>query len=113
MSTLFKHYRSGDVFGIRYVFERAGDGLPRHAHRCEEAHNIVVLHGTVVVNIDGEAYPKTLVAGDIFDFAWARPHDVVACTPGAIILNVFLHGRPADYADLPASESEGSYDIRK
>lgn len=108
--TKYEHYLSGDVFGIRYVFETVDDGLPRHTHDAIMAHNVIVMSGEVKVLFDDET--KYLRAGDIYDFDNTRPHAIRAVTPGACIFNAFVHGQPVEYKSLPPHEFKGEFNVR-
>lgn len=108
--TKFEHYLSGNIFGIKYVFENADDGLPRHKHDSVTAHNVVVMRGKVNVLFYG--YTETLEEGDIYDFDGSIPHAIRAVTPDACILNVFLNGQPEEYKKLPSEELKGEFDVR-
>lgn len=94
---------------MRYVFEKAGDGLPKHSHEADTAHNVVVLFGSVSVNVEGEA-SKIVSQGHVCDFDWSKPHYIVALEPGTLILNLLLSGMPEAYKD-PDVELTGVYDV--
>lgn len=103
--TRFEHYQSGKLYGIRYWFDKDGDGIPEHAHDPVLAHNIIVLKGTVLFEA-GLNHRVTLHAGEVFDFDWSRRHKITAITP-ASVLHVFLHGQPEGYDRLPPEELRG------
>ena len=109
--TRFEHYLSGKVFGIKYIFDTLQDGLPRHTHDASTAHNVCVLHGSVVVAFNDHVV--YLSAGEIFDFDGSQWHSITATEPRTSILNVFLNGQPEEYKVLPASELKGEFDVRK
>jgi quercetin dioxygenase-like cupin family protein len=108
--THFEHYLSGTVFGIKYVFDSVDDGLPRHTHAADTAHNVVVMRGEVKVLFDDQT--KYLQAGDIYDFDGTRWHAIRAVTPGACIFNAFLNGQPVEYKMLPPHELKGEFNVR-
>lgn len=101
----FKYYNSGQVYGILYTFESAGETLPEHAHDASTAHNIIVLEGQLNL-VFGDDDFRTINAGEIVDFDWSRRHRIISSTP-SIILNLFLYGMPEGYDTLPAHELEG------
>lgn len=109
MSTHFKPYRSGQVYGTLYTFDAVGDGLPEHHHADIELHNIVVLQGAVDF-IQGWAVSR-LVQGDVFDFDGTRKHLVIAREPGTRLLNLFLNGRPAAYDAIDPAEFTGQIEV--
>lgn len=110
MATVQSPYQSGDLFGFRYLFEKAGDGLRRHEHTAETAHNVIVLFGSVSLNVKGQS-SRILLQGNVHDFEWTREHDIVALEPNTLVLNLLLFGMPESYRDLPASELNSVFDI--
>lgn len=92
------------------MFEKAGDGLPKHAHAEATAHNIMVLFGSVAVNVAGES-SKIVEQGTVLDFDWAKEHYVIALEPNTVILNLLLHGTSEDYRDVSTGDLTGVYDI--
>lgn len=104
---LFNHYHSGQVFGIRYRFTKLGESIPTHKHVDETLHNIVVLEGTIgFVTAHGI---RQLHAPAIFDFDGTIPHELRSLSDRVEILNVFLNGIPAGYAELPEDQKHGVF----
>jgi Cupin domain len=101
----FNWYSSGDIFAVRYRFEQ-GDELPRHAHDDANEHNVTVLAGTVLLKLEDREIIGH--AGDILDFDGSKQHSILCLSPYASTLNIWLHGMPAGYETLPASEHEGT-----
>lgn len=100
----YKHYHSGQLFGIRYQFEK-GDVLPAHSHEPELFHNIIVLKGRC--RFVGEmSLSWELKAGDVFDFHGELKHSIEALETSEL-LHLFLNGEPESYKKLPASERQG------
>ena len=99
----FKHYRSGDLYGIHYRIP-AGESLPEHAHDRSTEHNIVVLKGYVRLLVGDKT--AHLFQGDFHDFDGTRRHLITAVNDSEV-LNLFLHGMPAGYDKLPSHEREG------
>lgn len=103
----YKHYRSGNICGVRYDLER-GDRIPMHSHEPELSHNVIVLSGMVeVLFATGLLVSMPLVVGSIYDFDNSKRHEIFASQGSASILNLFLNGMPAIYRDLPESELSG------
>jgi hypothetical protein len=101
----YDHYASGQLYGIRYEFKN-GEKLWPHAHvgeSADQAHNIVVLRGTVL--FDG-VEQKTLVAGDIYDFDGTKPHSITALQD-SVTLHLMLRGRPAEFAGYTEQQKHG------
>lgn len=107
--THFQHYLSGKVFGIKYIFDLAGDGLPYHTHEADTVHNVLVMRGMVKVVFDGETI--YLREGDVYDFDGSLNHGIIAMEPDSCILNLFLNGQPEEYKTLPESELFGEFKI--
>lgn len=103
--THFKHYRSGKIYGVRYDFDEPGDGIPHHDHGTDLAHNIVVMKGSIILDIAGDRVK--LEAGDIYDFDWTKRHAESALESRTSVLHIFLNGRPRDYETLPPSALAG------
>jgi quercetin dioxygenase-like cupin family protein len=102
----YRYYRSGQVCGILYTFEHAGEALPEHSHDdVSTAHNIIALEGQVNLVFGADDF-RTINAGEIVDFDGTRRHRIIAST-AAVILNLFLSGTPEGYDRLPPSELEG------
>ncbi len=97
-------YRSGRIFGYRYVFESAGDGIPMHEHTEQTVHNIIVVRGSVAVYGPRKVWSVTLHAGDVYDLS--RPmeaHEVRALEPGTITLHLSRNGPTAYEEETPDS----------
>ena len=105
----FRWYRSGDLFGVRYEMER-GDALPEHLHDRASEHNVIVLAGSVALEQPGAR--DVGFTGDVLDFDGSKLHTIRCLSQSATILNVFLHGMPQGYAELPASEHQGTLPCR-
>lgn len=107
--THFEHYLSGNVFGIKYTFDAADDGLPWHTHDVTKSHNVCVLSGQVDVLFEDQIVH--LRTGDVYDFDGERRHSIIAVTPSCI-LNLFLNGQPVEYKNLSPHELKGAFDVR-
>jgi hypothetical protein len=93
----FLTYRSGDLHGVQYHFEKAGDKIPEHDHtRVGDFHNIVCLLGSV--RVTSPELDSVVAAGEVLDFNGALPHTITALEPSKII-NFYLHGRPVTFID--------------
>lgn len=99
----YSHYRSGKIFGMRYVFE-SGNALPVHAHKPEELHNVIVLKGRC--RFSSVEQSRTLEAGEVFDFDGSIEHLIVALEP-CELLSLFLNGEPENYKNLSESDRSG------
>ena len=106
MTTHIELFMDGDVEGLLYAFDRAGEGLGMHDHQEADAHEITVLKGKVVVYGD---LPTTVIPTDMtFRFDWSRQHEVVAIEDGTVIFNRFVNGIPAMYRNIPPDKRRGS-----
>jgi len=101
----FDHYKSGDLYGIRYHFERVGERLNWHLHDRATAHNMVVMRGSVKFQTNEET--KVVEAGEIFDFNWYQEHSIVSLDPDTVIFNILLYGEPEEYRRMPEAEKHG------
>jgi hypothetical protein len=103
--TRFEHYKSGQVYGIRYRFDGRGDGIPKHSHCAALAHNIVVTRGSLLLITDDGAH---VCAPGVHDFDWSKPHEISALEDNTEAIHFFLHGQPEGYDTLPESELRGT-----
>ena len=87
----------GDIKGIIYDFEKAGDILPKHVHTKENVHITIVARGKIKAyshDWEIEATP-----GQILDFRIGEPHEIVALEDNTRIFNIlkYVGGEPNDY----------------
>lgn len=102
----YDHYQSGSLYGVRYGFNQ-GERLWPHQHvdeTADQAHNIVVLRGSV--RFEG-ASEQILRAGDIHDFDGSLPHAIVALEPNTVTLHFMLHGKPASFEAYTDDQKHG------
>jgi hypothetical protein len=99
MSVRQRWYWQDPLFGMRYSFPKAGEGLRRHSHLPELQHNVIVLRGAVSIN--GNVFS----AGEITELG-AEEHDVTAVEDYTETLHMFYNGIPSGYAELPESEHD-------
>ena len=70
------------------------------------AHNIIVLKGSVELRIEGQ--PALIIpTGSVFDFEWAKRHEVLAHESDTMVLHLMLNGMPLNYDLLPPGEKQG------
>lgn len=103
----YDHYESGVLYGVRYGFNQ-GERLWPHQHTGEtadQAHNIVVLRGSV--RFEGQPENRVLCAGDIHDFDGAQLHSIIALEPNTVTLHMMLHGKPAAFNSYTADMLHG------
>jgi len=110
MTSTFKHYKPGNIFGIYYTFNK-GQGLRMHLHSDDMFHNVIVLKGKVAVYGYEGLGLKVVESGTVFDFDSSQPHEVCALTDNTIILNLYISGTPDEYANMPIEQQSGSMDI--
>jgi hypothetical protein len=100
MSTIQNQFRDGDVFGFRYVFEQAGDGVRTRAPYREAAHSILVVSGSVSIDAEGEA-SRTVLQGHACDFDGSQEHYITALEPNTMALNLMIFDQPESYKRVP------------
>jgi hypothetical protein len=83
---------------LRYTFDTAGEGFPRHVHTAALAHAIRVESGSVNVVFDDRTVTLTAADGE-YVFDNTQPHALWSREP-AVIVNRFINGRPAEYNGL-------------
>lgn len=87
----------GDIRGVIYDFEFAGDVLDKHVHSESDVHITIVTNGRVSAyshDWDIEAGP-----GQIIDFRAGEPHEIKALEDNTRIINIIkkLGGEPSEY----------------
>lgn len=104
-------YEFGTVCGLRYLFDKRGEGLEFHSHPVSQEHNVIILKGTLRVRGMGDdgvaSVPITVDAPAIIDIL-PDVHELVALEDGTEILNIYKYGRPPEYDNLPESEKSAS-----
>lgn len=107
MSVRFRH-EPGPPYGIVYLFERRGEGLPMHDHTLipELEHDVLCLSGRVIV-YGPKLAPCVLRGGEHFKLESSALHEIVALEDTSAVLNVFKRGMPTGYDRLPPQELEG------
>lgn len=77
----------GDLRGVILTFEVSGDTLPMHAHGEGDVHITVVARGRF--RLHGPTIGDQEVAeGAVIDFGAGHPHEFIALTDNARLVNV-------------------------
>lgn len=76
----------GDLQGMIYDFEYAGDVLPKHMHTEMDNHITIVCRGKVKAYAD--AWEREATAGQILDFHVGEPHEIQALEDNTRIINI-------------------------
>jgi len=87
----------GDLRGIIYDFEKAGDILDKHVHTKQDVHITIVARGKIkAYSHDWEIIAE---AGKLVDFRIGEPHEIMALEDNTRIFNILKHvgGEPNDY----------------
>lgn len=83
---LTKPLITGDINGMIYDFELAGDILPKHIHDETNVHITIVCTGKVkAYSHDWEIEAKP---GQIIDFRVGEPHEIMALENNTRIINI-------------------------
>lgn len=107
-------YEFGTVFGIRYLFDRVGEGLAKHKHPTSQEHNVIILRGSIQVSGWSEEFPEALPfrlrvnAPAIVEIP--ETHELTALEAGTEILNLNKYGKPPEYDNLPEAEKDVVYE---
>jgi len=76
----------GDIKGLIFDFELAGDVLPKHNHDEESAHVTIVTRGKIkAYSHDWEIEAD---AGSVVDFRAGEPHEIMAVEDNTRIINI-------------------------
>lgn len=94
---LAKELKIGDINGMIYDFEYAGDILPKHVHDESNVHITIVAKGKLKAY--SHDWEKEAVAGQIIDFRVGEPHELMALEDNTRIINIIKNhgGTPNDY----------------
>ena len=76
----------GDIKGIMYDFEKAGDVLPKHNHTENDVHITIVARGKLKAY--SHDWEKEATAGQILDFRPNEPHELMALEDNTRIFNI-------------------------
>jgi quercetin dioxygenase-like cupin family protein len=87
----------GDIRGVMYDFEKAGDILPKHNHDENTVHITIVARGKLKAY--SHDWKKEAVAGQLLDFRAGEPHELMALEDNTRIFNIVkkFGGEPNDY----------------
>lgn len=81
-----KRLEYGNLKGMLYDFEKAGDILPKHIHTENDVHITIVARGKLkAYSHDWEIEAS---AGQIIDFRPGEPHELKALEDNTRIINV-------------------------
>jgi quercetin dioxygenase-like cupin family protein len=87
----------GDIRGVIYDFEKAGDILDKHVHTKVDVHITIVARGRVKAYSHDWSIEAT--PGQILDFRVGEPHEIMALEDNTRIFNIlkYVGGEPNDY----------------
>lgn len=107
-------YEYGDVFALRILFDQRGEGLAMHKHPPGHEHSVMVLRGSVRLSTRASecVWPGTDVAAPCIIDVLPEWHEITALEPGTELFNLYKHGKPAEYAELPDSEKDVRFESR-
>lgn len=81
----------GDIRGVIYDFEKAGDLLEKHVHTEDNVHITIVARGKVKAYSHDWSIEAT--PGQILDFRVGEPHELMALEDNTRIFNIIKkHG---------------------
>ena len=83
---LDKELSIGDIKGVIFDFEKAGDILPKHIHTEENVHITIVARGKIKAY--SHDWEQEGTAGQIMDFRPNEPHEIMALEDNTRIINI-------------------------
>lgn len=104
-------FEYGGVFGLRYVFDRRGEGLAMHEHQPGHEHNVIVLRGSVLITARDSVLRYPVHAPSIIE-ELPHWHELTALEDGTELLNLYANGMPAEYRNLAPSERSTTFASR-
>jgi len=87
----------GDINGVMYTFENAGDILSKHVHTEDDVHITIVARGRLKAY--SHDWEQIVEAGQLLDFRAGEPHELMALEDNTRIFNILkkYNGVPNDY----------------
>lgn len=76
----------GDIRGVMFDFDKAGDILEKHNHAEDDVHITIVARGKIKAS--SHDWEQEAVAGQLLDFRPFEPHEIVALEDGTRIFNI-------------------------
>lgn len=76
----------GNLRGVIYDFEKAGDILPKHVHTENDVHISIVARGKLKAY--SHDWSIEAIAGQIIDFRAGEPHELMALEDNTRIINI-------------------------
>jgi quercetin dioxygenase-like cupin family protein len=76
----------GDIQGVMYDFEVAGDVLPKHNHTEHTEHITIVARGKLKAY--SHDWEREATAGQVLDFRAGEPHEFMALEDNTRIINI-------------------------
>lgn len=94
---LDKPFKVGDISGVIYDFEKAGEVIAKHVHDEKDTHITIVARGKIKAY--SHDWEQEGVAGQLLDFRPGEPHEIMALEDGTRIFNIVKKhgGVPNDY----------------
>lgn len=83
---LAKELRTGDISGMIFDFEKAGDVLDKHVHTEDNVHITIVARGRIKAY--SHDWELEAVAGQVLDFRPNEPHELLALEDNTRIINI-------------------------
>ena len=83
---LSKELSVGDIRGMIFDFENAGDVLSKHIHNEDTVHITIVTKGKIKAY--SHDWEQEGIAGQILDFRPNEPHEIMALEDNTRIINI-------------------------
>lgn len=93
---LSRYIELDGAFGCEYIFGKAGEALPEHAHTPDLCHASQAIRGSA--RLDSCGSRVTFTQGTEVMFDAEKPHRIEALEDGTILFNRLLI-RPADWRE--------------
>lgn len=76
----------GDLNGLMYDFEKAGEVIPMHTHSEDDSHITIVARGKLKAYSD--SWSQEAIAGQLINFKAGQPHELMALEDNTRIFNI-------------------------
>lgn len=94
----------GNVRGVMYDFEKAGDILFKHSHAENTAHITIVARGKIKAY--SHDWEMEATAGQLLDFPAEQPHELMSLEDNTRIFNIIKNPNLAMPSNVPNNQPE-------
>ena len=102
MALIKEFISSGDLLGVKYIFEFAGDEVPEHSHEIYNTHVIIVAKGRILLKLEGHP-DYEIEAGDMYDISPMLKHSLIALDDDTVTYHYIMYPMGGQTVHIPLS----------